>query len=494
MLPCPHATAFFIWYNTGMDINRPWAFWRRLQYGTAYGLIVLLFIVGGYYKYFHAPPSCFDGVQNGGEQGVDCGGPCTRICSFTVSAPVVLWSKSFLVTDGQYNAVAYVENRNPLAGTPAIKYTFRLLDSQGIITERSGTTELPANSTFPIFEGRIDTGTRIPTETVLVLEEAELWLPSNYNRGQFRTVATELLGVNARPRLNATLENTEVTTVANIEVVAVIFDSFGTPLTASQTFINQLSGRSRSDIVFTWPRPIATTIRSCDVPSDVVIVLDRSGSMAADGGDPPEPLESAKQAAAQFVSLLRESDQVGYFSYATLPSNPIEQQLTTQKDQATQSILATIMGIDGIQYTNMGEAFRTAQTELFGTRAREEARKVIVFLTDGDVTRPVNPETGERDVEYAANYARQSAAAVKNQEVTIYTIGFGDFFANIEDVIERDIDLIVDLASSPEQSFVAPTIADLRNVYRDIAEDICEAGPARIDIIPRSDANFAPYP
>ncbi len=477
-----------------MDIKRPWAFWRRLQYGTVYALIVSVIFIGGYYKYLYTPPSCFDGVRNGGEQGVDCGGACTRICTFTVSAPVVLWSKSFLVTDGQYNAVAYIENRNTIAGAPQARYTFRLLDSQGVIAERTGVTELPANTTFPVFEGRIDTGTRVPTETVLVLEETDLWLPSNFNRSQFRTVSTELLGAGVRPRLNVVLENTEVLDVQNVNVVAVIFDSFGTPLTASQTFVDQLPGRTRSNLVFTWPRPIATTIRSCDVPSDVMIVLDRSGSMAADGGTPPEPLESAKQAAAQFASFLRDRDQIGYFSYATLPTNPIEQTLTSARNQAVQSIMRTVMGTDGIQYTNMGEAFRVAQAELLSSRAREEARKVIVLLTDGDVTRPVNPETGERDVVYAANYAREAARVAKSQDIIIYTIGFGDFFANVEDVIERDLDLISDLASSPEKSFVAPTIERLQAVYRDIAEDICEAGPARIDIIPRSRANFAPYP
>lgn len=489
-----HSGGVFVWYNTFMEIKRPWAFWRQLQYGAGYLFIVLLLVVGVYYQYFHTPANCFDGVQNGNEQGVDCGGECLRICAFTVAPPVVLWAKSFAVTDGQYNAVAYIENRNLRAGTPTLRYTFRLLDNQGVITEKTGVTELPPNFTFPVFEGRIQTGDRVPTETILILEDADLWLPAEYNRSQFRTISTNIRGVNARPRLDVVIENTEVTPVQDVNVVAVIFDSLGNPLTASQTFVESLAGRTQSDLVFTWPRPIATTIRSCDVPSDVMIVLDRSGSMAADGGDPPEPLESAKQAAAQFAELLRDRDQVGYFSYATLPSDPIEQSLVVAKNQAISSILTTRMGTDGTQYTNMGEAFRVAQAELLSSRAREEARKVIVILTDGDVTRPVNPETGERDIQYAANYAREAADEAKLAGITVYSIGFGDFFANVSDVIERDLDLIEDLASSPAQSFVAPTISQLQAVYRDIAEDICESGPARFDIIPRTYGHFAPYP
>jgi len=477
-----------------MDIKRPWAVWRRLQYGTAYSAILMTLFVGVYYAYFYEPASCFDGIQNQGELGVDCSGPCTRICPFTVSAPVVLWTKSFLVTDGQYNAVAYIENRNQIAGTPAIGYTFRLIDAEGVIAERRGVTHLPANYTFPVFEGRIDTGNRIPTETILTLDIPELWLPSQFNRSQFRTASLELLGVDARPRLNVSLENTEVTDISDVSVVAVIFDSAGNPLTASQTFVPSLQGRSRSDIVFTWPRPIAKTIRSCDVPSDVFMILDRSGSMAADGGDPPEPLESAKQAAMQFVSLLRANDQVGYVSYATMPTSPVEQLLTDQKDATIRAIAATAMGTDGVQYTNMGEVFKVAATELASVRAREDARKVIVFLTDGDVTRPLNPVTGERDIPYARSYALEWAEKAKRQDITIYTIGFGDFFADLGEVVDRDIGLIKELASSEQQAFFAPTISQLQSVYSDIAEDICEDGATKIDIIPLAPGNFAPYP
>jgi Mg-chelatase subunit ChlD len=215
--------------------------------------------------------------------------------------------------------------------------------------------------------------------------------------------------------------------------------------------------------------------------------------MAADGGTPPEPLESAKRAAADFVRLTRTTDQIGYFSYATLPSNPIEQTLSTQKNEVAQAVMSTQMGTDGIQYTDMGAAFATAGAELLSERARDDARKVIIFLTDGDVTRPLNPATGARDVEYAANVARTEAARVKEAGITVYTIGFGDFFANVTDV-ERDVSLIRDLASTPDQSYLAPTITELQTVYREIAEDICEVGPARIDVIPRLDGNFVPYP
>ena len=130
-----------------MKLSRPWAFWRRVQYGAGYLSLFMSLFTGVYFMYIYQAPTCFDFTQNGTEIGVDCGGGCTRICAFTVKPPSVLWAKSFEVIKGQYNAVGYVENKNIGAGTPAIGYTFKLFDETGLITERTGTTVLPPDST-----------------------------------------------------------------------------------------------------------------------------------------------------------------------------------------------------------------------------------------------------------------------------------------------------------------------------------------------------------
>ncbi len=476
-----------------MSSFRPWAFWRRLQYSA--GAAALLSICGiiFYFTSVYAPSTCFDTMQNGGEAGIDCGGACTRICAFTVTPPKIVWAESFRITDGQFNAVAYIENNNTVAATPVLEYTFRLFAGTEVLAERKGTTILPPNSVYPIFEGRILTPPgKIPTKTEIEIKPSDMWLPATVGRNQFRTVDVELLSTDTRPRLNVEIENTELTEARNVEVVATIFNRAGEPVTASQTFIDNFSPRSTAEVVFTWPNSIAKTVRSCEVPSDIMLVLDRSGSMAADGGTPPEPLESAKQAAKSFIRMVRSSDLVGFLSYATTPSSPIEQLLTPNLTLVEAAIQATVMGEDGVQYTNMGEAFSSALRELTSERHREEARKVLVFLTDGDVTRPVNPATGEPDREYAANFARTAADTAKAENVTIYTIGFGDFFSGDQESVDRDVDLIRDLASDPSQYFAAPTIAELEAVYQEIANDLCEEGPTRIEIITKTSTNFAP--
>ena len=74
---------------------RPWAFWRRLYYGSGFFLVSALFCVGIYFVFFAQPATCFDGVMNGSETGIDCGGGCVRVCAADVAAPRVVWAKSF---------------------------------------------------------------------------------------------------------------------------------------------------------------------------------------------------------------------------------------------------------------------------------------------------------------------------------------------------------------------------------------------------------------
>ena len=88
-------------------------------------------------------------------------------------------------------------------------------------------------------------------------------------------------------------------------------------------------------------------------------------------------------------------------------------------------------------------------------------------------------------------YIVDMAKKAKDADVTVYAIGFGDFLSQA-DSVERDVSLIKGLASSEETYFEAPTVNDLQAVYKEIASEICEVGPARIEVITKTKTNFAP--
>jgi len=456
-----------------MQIKRPWAFWRRVQYGTGFGFVLIMLFAGVYMQFLYTAPSCFDDTRNGDERGVDCGGSCARICAMDVEQPRALWARAFRVTDGQYNAVAYVENRNLEAGTPRIGYTFSLYDTDGLITERTGTTVLPPDSTYPIFEGRIDTGTRKPTEARITLGEAVAWLPAETGREQFVVERRELSGAGREPRLDATIRNTALTEAEDVEIVATIFDSRGTALTSSRTIVQEFPGRTTKDVVFTWPEPIAKTVRSCEVPTDVLLGIDLSGSMNDDGGTPPQPITSVLTAAGDFVERLQEGDQAGVVTYATEAT--VEAQLTPNRD-AVRGIIAGL-SIDPAEErgsTNTGAALMRGEEELNSPRHNFDARRVMVLLSDGLATAP------DEDPE---EYALEAAATLKESGVEVFTIGLGE---------QVDADLMRQIASSNEHYFPAASGGTLDRIYRSITESICEDGAAVIEIIPKAKTSFAP--
>lgn len=454
---------------------RPWAIWRRVQYALGFFATWLMVGVLIYFVGFYQSPTCFDNVLNGEEGGVDCGGVCVRICAPTLVLPQVVWAKSFEIAEGQYNAVAYIDNPNQTAATPELKYTFQLLNQGIVVAERTGVTVLPPNSDYPVFEGRILTDSRQPvTETRLILEPAELWLPASIGRDQFRSLDIALSRSDVRPRLDVEIENTQLVAAENVEVVATVFNDLGEAVTASQTFIERIEPRSTQDIVFTWPNPIAKTVRSCIIPTDVAVGIDLSGSMNNDGDTPPQPVTTALQAASRFVNSLKDKDQVSVVTFATRAA--VTTELTSLHGAVANAILSlAIAPAEESGFTNTVDALLQAQTELNSQRHNENARRVLVLLTDGLPT-----ASGGEDI---VGKAEATAKELQDDSIEIYSIGLGE---NV------DREFILNIASSKSNAFFAPTGADLERIYAEITSSLCESGPTKIDVVAKTKTNFAP--
>lgn len=454
---------------------RPWAVGRRIQYGLGFASFWLLVGALVYFTNYYQPPGCFDEVKNGDESGVDCGGSCVRICAASILPPQVVWVKSFEIDTGQYNSVAYIENTNQTAATPELNYTFQLLHDDVVVAERSGKTILPPNSVQPIFAGRVFTeGQAEVTDTRLILEPAELWLPASISRDQFRSTDINLTGADDKPQLHVEIENRALSAADNVEVVATIFNETGEPVTASQTLIEHIEPRTTQDIVFTWPHSIAKTVKSCVIPTDVVVAIDLSGSMNNDGGNPPEPVTAALQAAGQFVSELNEDDQVAVVTFATDAHTITE--LTDQHGEVVDDILQ--LSIDPKEetgYTNTVSALRVAHSVLNSTRHNIDARRVLVLLTDGLPT-----AKGSEDVTTAAV---SEASKLNTDEIEIYAIGLGEAV---------DSEFIRNIASDETNAYFAPSGADLESIYAEITSSLCASGPTKIDVIAKTQTNFAP--
>jgi len=458
----------------------PWAQRRKLLYTSiAVGVLV---VVGGIqaFRMLYEPPTCFDGRRNGGETGIDCGGNCLRICAEDVRPLSVLWTEMFEIREGEYSAVAYIENPNRGAGIERLSYTFRFTDARGsVVREISGVTFAEPGSRFPLFEGPIRFAEK-PATVEIVFDPAAFFVRSPDEDIPLSVENTTLLASETSPRISALVRNTSIRPMSDVRVYAVVYDRPHIPVAASRTVIDFLPAQTERRITFTWPSPFRIEPGICQQPVSVVLAIDRSGSMNDDGGDPPQPITDTLAAARTFASKLRDEDKIGVVSFATHASDPIDFSLSSDRSAAGVAIEnIRITPEDERGFTNPGDAILAARRALiadplFRVGTREH---IIVLLTDGIANFPRDPGGEE--------HARHEAELTKREGIKIYTIGLG---ANL------NREFLSSIATAPEYYFEAATTEDLRGIYEEIGTAVCYRGPSVIELIPRLNTlNVSPH-
>lgn len=193
-------------------------------------------------------------------------------------------------------------------------------------------------------------------------------------------------------------------------------------------------------------------------PTDIVLVLDRSGSMAG------SPLVNLKTGAKTFIDIIDEatdSSQDGQIGSGSRIGIVSFADTAIQNTQLITSVAALKAAVDGLTSggsTNHAAAF-TEATALFDPASTNA--KVIVMFTDGKTTAGPDPSP--------------VAAAARAMGITIYCIGLAG-----SDGIDPAV--LNDWATDPDASHVAitPDDAQLEDLFADLAANISKPGATNI--------------
>ncbi|MGH7772449.1 MAG: vWA domain-containing protein [Candidatus Binatia bacterium] len=147
-------------------------------------------------------------------------------------------------------------------------------------------------------------------------------------------------------------------------------------------------------------------------PVDLILALDRSGSMGQSDGTGTQKLVALKISVSEFLNNnFTANDQVGMVSFATRgcgnasggdstvdgPCMP-DQPLAAVTSGYLTTLVTAVNGMDAAGGTNTMEALRTAGIQIndtFSDPSRATSRKVVLLITDGQPTFMRRSDTGE---------------------------------------------------------------------------------------------------
>lgn len=192
-------------------------------------------------------------------------------------------------------------------------------------------------------------------------------------------------------------------------------------------------------------------------PVDIVLILDRSGSMSGNA------FANLKNGAKAFVDVIYNATggtngqiaggtHIGIVSFADIATQ--DEALITSVDD----LKTAIDGLSAGGSTNHADAF-TKATELLQNSTANQ--KFMIMFTDGFTTAGGNPTP--------------IATSAKAQGIIIYAIGLSGNGGIDEQALK-------DWASTPSSSYViiTPDDAELEEIFEDIAENISKPGATNI--------------
>ncbi|MEW8985931.1 MAG: vWA domain-containing protein, partial [Bacillus sp. (in: firmicutes)] len=223
-------------------------------------------------------------------------------------------------------------------------------------------------------------------------------------------------------------------------------------------------------------------------PNDIILIIDRSGSMMPSKSNNNEDrIGNAKAAAKGFVNLVDfTKHQIGIVDFSTtLTSKP----MTTNAGDLNKYVDQITAGGG----TATADAIESARGLLHNHRP--DAQPVIILLTDGEATHP-------QPVENARKAALEQAKLAKQEGIVFYTVAL---LLPDEDPTKSAPNLLMkEMATTTQHHHFVLGSNGLNQIYKDIVKEIglasaydvtvTDSVAPEFEIVPGSYENNIPQP
>ena len=245
------------------------ASWSR-QRKSLYALAVIVALVAAVgvpgFFYFYKAPTCFDGIQNGNETGIDCGGSCQKLCPSAFLSPIVSWTRFEKVATGLYNMAAYVINPNPSVGAANVPYHMALYDGEGVlITDVYGTMTIPPHRNSMAFQDSADVSKRTPAKATFEFTAAPDWYSAADGLSALQVMSKHYSEDASGSSLQVSIRNPSADAMGRLSVYAVLYDADKNEVGFSKTEIDGIAPGATVVAPYTWPEDRHGAVVSIEV-------------------------------------------------------------------------------------------------------------------------------------------------------------------------------------------------------------------------------------
>jgi hypothetical protein len=230
-------------------------FIKQLIIAGVFALIVVLcFYVG--YLLFGTKPTCSDGIQNQGEEGIDCGvAACDTLCLPTI-IPLEIEDTILIKSEsGEYDFAGTIFNPNNLFGSGQVSYEILFKDLSGnIVDSRSGVFYILPSQRRRMVKTAMDLSSDANSAD-LIIKEAK-WEMLSFEDVQVDfSVKNEHYSIegDGTTLFQGTVVNNSDFDFEHVDVAVIVMSASGEAIAINQTILNTiLSGTERFFLV-RWP-------------------------------------------------------------------------------------------------------------------------------------------------------------------------------------------------------------------------------------------------
>jgi len=235
-------------------------FYKQFIIGLVY-LTIFTSIGYGIKRLTVVSPTCFDNIQNGAEEGRDCGAAaCGKLCDPEILPLTIEYTKLLGVGVDTYDVVAHVSNPNGIYGSGNLTYDLKFKDAQGADmpnqARRGSLYIMPNQRRYVVLTALKIPGS--PSTATLAIKDAH-WTRVSLTdapKVDFVLRRESFIEASANPSFEGILQNNSDFDFTKVEVSVILLDDAGQPVAVNSTQLQTLLSKEERYFKVQWDEPV----------------------------------------------------------------------------------------------------------------------------------------------------------------------------------------------------------------------------------------------